>query len=186
MNNNFAAERAPLDGLLLIKTRVFGDGRGYFMEVYNRRSFGELGVGAAFVQCNRSRSRRGTLRGLHFQKCHPQGKLVSVSRGEVFDVAVDLRKSSPSFGKWFGVSLREDDGTMFYVPPGFAHGFYVVSEIADFSYLCTDFYEPEDEAGLLWNDPDVGINWPIENGGDVIVSDKDGANPTLGGCFVYP
>jgi dTDP-4-dehydrorhamnose 3,5-epimerase len=186
MSNNFEVEHAPLDGLLLIKTKVFGDARGFFMEVYNRRSFDDLGVGAVFVQCNRSRSRRGTLRGLHFQKCRPQGKLVSVSRGEVFDAAVDLRKSSPSFGKWFGVRLREDDGTMFYIPPGFAHGFYVVSEVADFSYLCTDFYEPGDEGGLLWNDPGVGINWPIENSGDVIVSDKDRANPALSGCFVYP
>jgi dTDP-4-dehydrorhamnose 3,5-epimerase len=186
MSNNFAVERAPLDGLLLIKTKVFGDGRGFFMEIYNRRSFDELDICAPFVQCNRSRSRRGTLRGLHFQKCRPQGKLLSVARGEVFDVAVDLRQSSASFGKWFGVTLHEDDGTMFYVPPGFAHGFYVVSDAADFSYLCTDFYEPGDESGLLWSDPDVGINWPFETLGDVIVSDKDRANPALRDCFVYP
>jgi dTDP-4-dehydrorhamnose 3,5-epimerase len=183
MNNNFTAERAPIDGLLLIKTKVFGDGRGFFMEIYNQRSFGELGVRDSFVQCNRSRSRKGTLRGLHFQKCHPQGKLVSVSRGEVFDVAVDLRKSSQSFGKWFGVTLREDDGMMFYIPPGFAHGFYVVSDAADFSYLCTDFYDPGDEGGLLWSDPDIGVKWPIENTGDIVVSEKDRANPMLAECI---
>ncbi|MDR1510268.1 MAG: dTDP-4-dehydrorhamnose 3,5-epimerase [Synergistaceae bacterium] len=184
--NNFTAERVPIDGLLLIKTKVFGDGRGFFMEVFNRRSFDELGIGAEFVQCNRSSSRKGTLRGLHFQKCRPQGKLALVTRGEVFDAAVDLRKSSATFGKWFGVTLCESDGTMLYIPPGFAHGFCVISEIADFSYLCTDFYEPEDEGGLLWSDSEIGIKWPIENRDDVIVSDKDKANPALSGCFVYP
>jgi dTDP-4-dehydrorhamnose 3,5-epimerase len=183
--NNFTAERAPIDGLLLIKTKVFGDGRGFFMEVFNRRSFCELGIGDEFVQCNRSRSLKGALRGLHFQKRRAQGKLVSVTQGEVFDVAVDLRKRSATFGKWFGVALRGDDGTMFYIPPGFAHGFYVVSDIADFSYLCSDFYEPGDEGGLLWNDPAIGIKWPIENLDEVIVSDKDKANPALSGCFVY-
>jgi dTDP-4-dehydrorhamnose 3,5-epimerase len=184
--NNFTVERVSVDGLLLIKTKVFGDGRGFFMEVFNRRGFDELGIGCEFVQYNHSRSRKGTLRGLHFQKSRPQGKLVLVTLGEVFDVAVDLRGSSETFGKWFGISLRESEGTMLYVPPGFAHGFYVVSDIADFSYLCTDFYEPGDEGGLLWSDPAVGIEWPIEDREGVIVSDKDKANPGLNDCFVYP
>jgi dTDP-4-dehydrorhamnose 3,5-epimerase len=184
--NNFTVERTPIDGLLLVKTKVFGDARGFFMETFNARSFAELGLGVPFVQCNRSRSRAGTLRGLHFQKTRPQGKLVSVTSGEVFDVAVDLRRGSPTFGRWHGVCLSESDGTMFYVPPGFAHGFYVLSETADFSYFCTDFYAPSDEGGLLWNDPSVGIEWPIEDASRVIIADKDKNLPALGECFVYP
>jgi dTDP-4-dehydrorhamnose 3,5-epimerase len=172
--------------LLLIKTKVFGDSRGFFMETFNMRSFDELGFGVSFVQCNRSRSCAGTLRGLHFQTYRPQGKLVSVTQGEVFDVAVDLRRSAPTFGFWHGVRLSEGDGTMFYVPPGFAHGFYVLSEAADFSYFCTDFYEPYDEGGLLWNDPSVGIKWPIEDASRIVIADKDKNLPTLGECFVYP
>jgi dTDP-4-dehydrorhamnose 3,5-epimerase len=184
--NNFAIEHTFIDGLLLVKTKVFSDSRGFFMETFNMRSFGELGLGVNFVQCNRSRSRSGTLRGLHFQKYRPQGKLVSVILGEVFDVAVDLRRSSPTFGHWHGVSLSEGDGTMFYVPPGFAHGFYVLSEVADFSYFCTDFYEASDEGGLLWSDLSVGIKWPIEDVSQIVIADKDKKLPTLGECFVYP
>jgi len=183
--NNFTIEQTPLEGLLLIRTKVYGDARGFFMEIFNMRSFEELGLGVNFVQCNRSRSRFGTLRGLHFQKTHPQGKLVSVTLGEVFDVAVDLRRDSPMFGKWHGITLREGDGTLFYVPPGFAHGFYVTSEIADFSYFCTDFYEPSDEGGLLWNDASIGIEWPIEDRSKVIIADRDKTFPGLGDCFVF-
>jgi dTDP-4-dehydrorhamnose 3,5-epimerase len=184
--NNFTLRHTPFEGLFLIQTKVYGDERGFFMETFNRQGFEDLGLNLAFVQCNRSRSRKGTLRGLHFQKTRPQGKLVCVTQGEVFDVAVDLRKSSPTFGKWFGVRLSENDGTLFYVPPGFAHGFYVVSDMADFSYQCTDFYMPSDEGGLLWNDPSVGIEWPIEETAQIIVSDKDTIHPTLNDCFVYP
>jgi dTDP-4-dehydrorhamnose 3,5-epimerase len=182
--NNFTVQKTPLEGLLLIRTKVFGDARGFFMETFNRKSFEELGLGAEFVQCNRSRSLRGTLRGLHFQRTRPQGKLVSITRGEVFDVAVDLRAGSPTFGCWHGVNLKEDDGLFFYVPPGFAHGFCVVSETADFSYMCTDFYAPEDEGGLIWNDPAVGIKWPAV-GDALLISPKDERLPPLKDCFVY-
>jgi dTDP-4-dehydrorhamnose 3,5-epimerase len=184
--NNFTIERTPIDDLLVIKTKVFGDARGFFMETFNLRSFEEVGLDINFVQSNHSRSRAGTLRGLHFQKMCPQGKLVSVTQGEVFDVAVDLRHSSPTFGKWYGVCLVESDGTFFYVPPGFAHGFYVLSEMADFSYFCTDFYLPSDEGGLLWNDPAVGIKWPIKDASQILIADKDKNLPTLNECFVYP
>jgi len=183
--NNFTIERTPIEGLLLIKTKIFGDSRGFFMEKFNLRSFGELGLSMSIVQCNRSRSRFGTLRGLHFQKTRPQGKLVSVTLGEVFDVAVDLRRASATFGHWYGVRLNESDGASLYVPPGFAHGFYVMSEVADFSYFCTDFYMPSDEGGLLWNDSSVGIDWPIEDHSKVIIADKDMNLPSLADCFVF-
>jgi dTDP-4-dehydrorhamnose 3,5-epimerase len=163
---------------------VFGDARGFFMETFNRKSFEALGLDAEFVQCNRSRSVRGTLRGLHFQKTRPQGKLVSVTRGEVFDVAVDLRANSPTFGRWHGVNLKESDGLFFYVAPGFAHGFCVASETADFSYMCADFYAPEDEGGLIWNDPAVGIDWPVAED-SLLISPKDERLPFLKDCFVY-
>ena len=176
--NNFTVEETGVDGLLIVRTKIFGDNRGFFTETYNERSFAALGLDMTFVQDNRSRSGRGTLRGLHFQKTHPQGKLVSVLAGEVYDVAVDMRQSSRTFGRWFGVTLT-DDGTMFYVPPGFAHGFYVLSEMADFAYKCTDFYMPEDEGGLRWNDPTVGIAWPVEDESKLKLSDKDRANPVF-------
>ena len=182
--NKFTVQKTPIEGLLLIRTKVFGDARGFFMETFNRKSFEELGVDADFVQCNRSRSVRGTLRGLHFQRTRPQGKLVSVTRGEVFDAAVDLRAGSPTFGRWHGVNLKEDDGLFLYVPPGFAHGFCVVSETADFSYMCTDFYAPEDEGGLIWNDPAVGIEWPVERD-DLLLSPRDEKHPFLKDCFIY-
>ena len=184
--NNFTVEQTPLEGALLIKTKVFGDSRGFFMESFNKRSLEELGLNVNFVQSNRSRSRLGTLRGLHFQSTRPQGKLVSVTLGEVFDVAVDLRKTSSTFGKWYGIKLNESDGISFYVPPGFAHGFYVMSEVADFSYFCTDFYSPSDEGGLLWSDASVGIEWPIEEHTKVIINDKDRNLPCLADCFVFP
>lgn len=182
--NNFEVERTEIDGLLIIRAKRFGDVRGFFMETHNERSFAELGLNMKFVQDNRSRSTYGTLRGLHFQKTHPQGKLVAVSNGEVFDVAVDIRRSSPTFGKWFGMNLA-DDGTMFYVPPGFAHGFCVLSESADFTYKCTDFYVPEDEGGLLWNDPTVGIKWPIADEAKILLSEKDRRNPAFSDSFTF-
>jgi dTDP-4-dehydrorhamnose 3,5-epimerase len=182
--NNFTVQKTPIEGLLSIRTKVLGDARGFFMETFSRKSFDELGLDVEFVQCNRSRSVRGTLRGLHFQKTRPQGKLVSVTGGEVFDVAVDLRAASPTFGRWYGVTLKDSDGSLFYVPPGFAHGFCVVSETADFSYMCTDFYAPEDEGGLIWNDPAVGIKWPAAAGA-LLISQKDARFPPLKDCFVY-
>ncbi len=182
--NNFTVETTGIDGLLIVRTKIFGDSRGFFTETYNEQSFRELGLDMTFVQANRSRSARGTLRGLHFQKTRPQGKLVSVLSGEVYDVAVDMRRSSPTFGRWFGVTLR-DDGTMFYVPPGFAHGFYVLSEMADFAYKCTDFYMPEDEGGLRWDDETVGIAWPVADVSTLNLSDKDRANPAFGDAYKF-
>ncbi|MDR1514743.1 MAG: dTDP-4-dehydrorhamnose 3,5-epimerase [Synergistaceae bacterium] len=183
--NNFTLNRLPIDGLLLIETKKYGDDRGFFMETYNEEGFREIGLSLDFVQDNRSRSRRGILRGLHFQKTHPQGKLVCVTNGEVFDVAVDLRKSSTTFGEWFGVNLSGDRGTLFYIPPGFAHGFYVLSDTADFMYKCTDFYRPDDEGGLLWNDPAVGIAWPVCDVSYPVMTEKDKHYPVFADCFHY-
>lgn len=165
-------ETTPIDGLLIITPRVFGDERGFFKEVYQEDRYRAAGIGLPFVQDNASRSTQGVVRGLHYQKKKPQGKLVSVSRGEVFDVAVDIRKGSPSYGQWHGVFLSAENHKQFWVPPGFAHGFCVVSESADFHYKCTDFYDAQDEGGLLWNDPDIGITWPIDRA-QVTVSEKD-------------
>jgi len=151
--------------VLLIEPRVFGDARGFFMESWNRRALAEAGLDVEFVQDNHSRSGRGVLRGLHYQIRHPQGKLVRVVAGEVFDVAVDLRASSPTFGRWVGVTLSEQNKRMMWVPPGFAHGFLVLSPSADFLYKTTDYYFPEHERTLAWNDPDVGIQWPLEGAG---------------------
>ncbi len=151
-----------LPGLLIFEPKVFGDPRGYFMETWNQRRYRDAGLTAAFVQDNISVSRRGALRGLHFQNPSPQGKLVSVWSGEVFDVAVDLRRSSPTFGKWHGLRLSAENKRQFFVPPGFAHGFVVLSEEAMFHYKCTDFYSPKDEMTIRWDDPEIGIAWPIE------------------------
>ncbi len=150
----------PIDGLCLIEPAVFGDERGYFMETYNQRDMQAAGLDMNFVQDNQSMSVKGVLRGLHFQKEHPQGKLVRVIRGRVFDVAVDLRKNSPTFGKWYGVVLSAENKKQFYIPEGFAHGFLVLSDEAEFCYKCTDFYHPGDEGGLAWNDPAINIEWP--------------------------
>ena len=160
--------------VLLLEPQVYGDHRGFFMETWQLERFRELGV-PPFVQDNHSRSAQGILRGLHYQIQQPQGKLVRVVRGEVFDVAVDLRKSSPTFGRWVGARLSEDNKRMLWVPPGFAHGFYVLSESADFLYKCTDFYAPEHERALLWNDPQVGIEWPLVEGAAPVLSEKDAA-----------
>lgn len=162
-----------IEGLLIIEPKVFGDERGYFMETYNGNDFREAGLNVQFVQDNQSKSRKGVLRGLHFQKTYPQGKLVRVLRGEVYDVAVDLRKDSPTYKKWFGVLLSGENNKQFYVPAGFAHGFLVLSDEAEFAYKCTDFYHPEDEDGIIWDDPDIGIKWPLEGVGEPLLSDKD-------------
>lgn len=162
-----------IEGLFIIEPACFGDSRGYFMETYNYQDFKEAGLTQVFVQDNQSMSKRGVLRGLHFQKSHPQGKLVRALKGQVYDVAVDIRKDSKTYGKWQGVLLTEENKRQFYVPEGFAHGFLVVSDEAIFAYKCTDFYHPEDESGIMWNDPDLNINWPIEEDMEILISDKD-------------
>lgn len=166
-------------GVKIIEPTVFGDSRGYFMETYSEKDFTEGGIPVKFVQDNESRSRKGVLRGLHFQKHNPQGKLVRVIEGEVFDVAVDLRKSSPTFGKWEGVVLSAENKKQFFIPEGFAHGFAVLSETAAFVYKCTRFYDPTDEGGLMWNDPAIGIQWPVVEGFVPLLSEKDKKNPVL-------
>lgn len=162
-----------IDGLYIIEPKVFEDERGYFMETYNQKDMEEAGLTMQFVQDNQSMSTKGVLRGLHFQKQFPQGKLVRVVRGEVFDVAVDLRKDSKTYGKWFGVVLSAENKKQFYIPEGFAHGFLVRSEEAEFCYKCTDFYHPNDEGGIAWNDQEIGIDWGIEEGFPLIISEKD-------------
>lgn len=162
-----------IEGLCIIEPAVFPDERGYFMETYNQRDFEEAGLNMVFVQDNQSMSVEGVLRGLHFQKQYPQGKLVRVVRGKVFDVAVDLRKDSKTYGKWFGVELSAENKKQFYIPEGFAHGFLVLSDEAEFCYKCTDFYHPGDEGGIKWDDPDIGIKWPLQSGVKVIISEKD-------------
>ena len=171
-------ETCEIEGLKVITPQLHGDNRGYFMETYSRRDFEAAGITMEFVQDNQSSSRGGVLRGLHFQKEHAQDKLVRVLKGEVFDVAVDLRPESATFGKWFGVLLSEENRKQFFVPKRFAHGFLVVSDYAEFAYKCSDFYHPEDEGGIMWNDPDIDVKWPLEriSGGEVILSDKDKRN----------
>lgn len=169
--------------LLIIEPVVHGDTRGFFLETYHRRKFANAGITAEFVQDNLSRSKRGTLRGLHYQIRQPQGKLVSVLAGEVFDVAVDLRRSSPTFGQWFGTELTADSHRCLYIPPGCAHGFCVLSESADFFYKCTDFYAPEHERTLLWNDPALAIDWPLE--GEPVLSAKDRKGRPLSDAECY-
>ncbi len=168
-----------IEGLFIIETKVFGDNRGYFLESYNYEDFKANGLDMTFVQDNQSGSVKNVLRGLHFQKNNPQGKLVRVLKGEVLDVVVDIRKGSKTFGKWKSVLLNEENRTMFYVPEGFAHGFVVMSDYAEFAYKCTNFYDPSDEGGLIWNDPDVGIDWKVDNLSDISLSDKDKKNPFL-------
>ncbi|MBQ6393330.1 MAG: dTDP-4-dehydrorhamnose 3,5-epimerase [Eubacterium sp.] len=150
----------PIEGLYIIEPTVHNDTRGYFCETYNQRDMEEAGLNMVFVQDNQSMSTKGVLRGLHFQKEHPQGKLVRVIKGAVFDVAVDLRKGSKTYGKWYGTTLTADNFKQFYISEGFAHGFLVLSDVAEFCYKCTDFYHPGDEGGLAWNDPEIGIEWP--------------------------
>lgn len=163
--------KTRVDGVLLIKPKVFGDERGYFVETYQKERYSEIGITHTFVQDNHSMSRRGILRGLHYQTKHPQGKLVMVSLGAVFDVAVDIRLDSPTFGKWFGAILSQENQHQLWIPPGLAHGFLVLSDIAHFHYKCTDFYDPKNEASILWNDPELNIEWPFAE--DVVLSQKD-------------
>lgn len=169
--------RTSIDGVFVIEPTVFGDHRGYFMESYQKSEFKDGGIDVDFVQDNQSMSSRGVLRGLHFQINHPQSKLVRCIRGEVFDVCVDLRKGSPTFGKWEGVVLSEENKRQFFVPKGFAHGFLVLSEKAEFCYKVDDYYDPDDEGGIMWNDPTIGIDWPIDDDMQIILSDKDKHNP---------
>jgi dTDP-4-dehydrorhamnose 3,5-epimerase len=171
--SNFKFQKLDIEGLYIVEPKVFGDERGYFMETYHYEDFKAAGIDREFVQDNQSLSKKGVLRGLHYQKEHPQGKLVRVFKGTVFDVAVDLRKNSKTYGKWQGVILSDENKKMFYIPEGFAHGFLVLSEEAVFSYKCTDFYHPEEEDGFLWNDPEIGIEWPIEENMQLTFSEKD-------------
>ena len=166
-------ETCHIEGLKVITPTVFGDSRGYFMETYNYNDYKAAGIPEIFVQDNQSASKKGVLRGLHFQKEYPQDKLVRVVRGEVFDVAVDLRDGSATFGQWHGVLLSEENKKQFFIPKGFAHGFLVLSDFAEFAYKCTDFYHPNDEGGLLYNDPEIGVKWPIPDGMELIMSEKD-------------
>lgn len=169
--------------VVILEPRVFEDSRGYFFESFNSRELAKIGINHQFVQDNQSHSARGVLRGLHYQIRQPQGKLVRVVRGEVFDVAVDLRRSSSTFGRWIGVTLTEQNRQMFWIPPGFAHGFLVLSESADFLYKTTDFYSPADERTIRWNDPELGIRWPLS--GDPVVSPKDAAGSLLRDAEVF-
>lgn len=168
-----------ITGLVIIEPAVHGDERGFFIETFQKARYEEFGVCLEFVQDNYSRSARGVLRGLHFQKKKPQGKLVRVVRGEVFDVAVDIRPESSTFGRWEGVLLSESNKRQFYMPPGFAHGFVVLSDSADFEYKCTDYYDPKDEGSIIWNDPSININWPIER---PLLSAKDREASPLAYC----
>ncbi|MFQ7263695.1 MAG: dTDP-4-dehydrorhamnose 3,5-epimerase [Lachnospiraceae bacterium] len=158
------AWEAPIKGLYIIEPTVHGDDRGYFMETYNQKDMHEVGLDMVFVQDNQSMSTKGVLRGLHFQKQYPQGKLVRVIKGRVFDVAVDLRAGSDTYGQWFGIELTEENKKQFYISEGFAHGFLVLSDVAEFCYKVTDFYHPGDEGGMAWNDPEIGIDWPEVSG----------------------
>ncbi|MFN7037858.1 MAG: dTDP-4-dehydrorhamnose 3,5-epimerase [Bellilinea sp.] len=172
--------------VVLIEPRLFGDQRGFFMETYQQKVFAEHGIAAQFVQDNHSGSRRATLRGLHYQIRQPQGKLVRVIAGEIFDVAVDLRRSSPTFGQWVGEILSAENKRQLWVPPGFAHGFYVLSEWAEVVYKASDFYAPQWERTLLWNDPAVGIEWPLLDGLELLISEKDRAGLPLAQAETYP
>lgn len=177
---NFTFEETKIKGVYIIDVKTYGDDRGYFMETYKESDFASAGLNYRFVQDNQSSSKKGVLRGLHFQKEHPQAKLVRVLSGEVFDVAVDLRKDSETYGQWVGVLLSAENHRQFMIPRGFAHGFAVVSDYAEFAYKCDELYHPEDEGGIAWNDPDVAIEWP--DVGEVILSEKDKKNPTLAEC----
>lgn len=180
----FTACRIP--DVILIEPRLFGDQRGFFMETYQQKVFAEQGITAHFVQDNHSGSRRGTLRGLHYQIQQAQGKLVRVVAGQIFDVAVDLRRSSPTFGQWVGEFLSAENKRQLWIPPGFAHGFYVLSEWAEVVYKASDFYAPQWERTLLWNDPAVGIEWPLEDSAELLISEKDRAGLPLAQAETYP
>lgn len=184
-SGNFVFHDTAIAGVKVVDVKSFGDRRGYFMETYKRPDFVAGGIDVEFVQDNQSSSTRGVLRGLHFQINHPQAKLVRVVRGTVFDVAVDLREGSPTWGRWEGVTLSAENRRQFFIPRGFAHGFLVLSNEAEFAYKCDDVYHPNDEGGLMWNDPEIGISWPALEGDDaldenkLILSDKDKVHPPL-------
>jgi dTDP-4-dehydrorhamnose 3,5-epimerase len=180
----FIFTKTGIEGVFVIEPKVFGDERGYFMETYNKADFENAGIKCEFVQDNQSRSKQGVLRGLHFQKVHPQAKLVRVTEGEVFDVAVDLRKDSPTWGKYVGTLLSAEKRNQFFVPRGFAHGFLVLSPFAEFCYKCDDFYRPEEEGGIPWDDPSLGIEWP-EVACGICLSEKDTGNRSLAGERVF-
>ena len=173
----FKFNKTEIEGVYIIEPQVFGDQRGYFMETFKEKDFLDAGLNYRFVQDNQSKSRKGVLRGLHYQLHYPQAKLVRVISGEVFDVAVDLRKDSPTYGKWVGVVLSSENKKMFMIPRGFAHGFLVLSEEAEFVYKCDELYHPEDEGGIMWNDPEIGIVWPFD--GEPLLSEKDNKHPSL-------
>lgn len=176
-SGNFTFTETHIKDVYIIDVKSYGDHRGYFMETYKQENFKEAGLNYVFVQDNQSSSRKGVLRGLHFQKTYPQAKLVRVLSGEVFDVAVDLRQGSETYGQWVGVLLSGENKRQLMIPRGFAHGFLVVSDYAEFAYKCDDGYHPEDEGGIAWNDPDVGVQWP--DVGEILLSEKDKKNPTL-------
>ncbi len=178
-SGNFTFKQTSIDGVIIVDVKSYGDERGYFMETYKQEDFEKGGIKATFIQDNQSASSQGVLRGLHFQIDHPQSKLVRVVEGEVFDVAVDLRPSSPTLGKWEGVVLSAQNKRQFFIPRGFAHGFYVMSEHATFCYKCDDVYHPGDEGGLAWDDPEIGITWPLVEGAPVLLSDKDKVHPSF-------
>lgn len=177
--NKFNFIQTKIKHLYIIETNIYGDNRGYFFESYNKKDFFEAGLTMNFVQDNESKSKKGVLRGLHFQIQNTQGKLVRVIQGEVYDVAVDLRKGSPTYGQYEGVVLSEENKRQLYIPEGFAHGFLVLSDTATFVYKCTDFYNHNAESGILWNDPTLNINWPIKDINKIILSDKDKLHPTF-------
>lgn len=178
-HGNFTFTETSIEGVLVVDVTAYGDERGYFAETYKRPDFVAGGIDAEFVQDNQSSSTKGVLRGLHFQIHHPQSKLVRVVSGEVFDVAVDLRPGSATYGAWEGVVLSAENRRQFFVPRGFAHGFLVLSDIAEFCYKCDDVYHPNDEGGLMWNDPEIGIEWPIPEGMELVLSEKDRAHPSI-------
>jgi dTDP-4-dehydrorhamnose 3,5-epimerase len=177
--SKFKIIETPIKDLLIIETKIFKDDRGFFLESYNLRDFEEIGLDLKFVQDNISKSKKGVLRGLHFQLRHPQGKLVRVISGRVYDVAVDLRVNSPTFGRWFGIELKGEDGLAFYIPEGFAHGFLTLEDNTYFFYKCTEFYYPDDDLGVIWNDPEINISWPLEGIKELIISDKDKRLPSF-------
>lgn len=170
--------KTQIEGLVIVQPSVFGDERGYFMETYNKEEFEKQGLDMTFIQDNESKSKKGVLRGLHFQRKYSQGKLVRCTQGTVWDVGVDLRKGSPTYGEWAGVELSAENKTMFYIPEGFAHGFVVLSDEATFNYKCTNLYAPEYDGGIRWNDPDIGVEWPVE-GLELLLSEKDQKQPFL-------
>ena len=184
--SNFSFIKTAVEGVVIVETMAFGDNRGYFMETYHEKKFAEGGITTKFIQDNQSKSTRGVLRGLHFQKNFPQAKLVRVIKGAVYDDAVDLRKDSPTYGEYVGAVLSDENKKQFYIPKGFAHGFLVLSDVAEFVYKCDDFYYPSDEGGMMWNDPAIGIEWPPLSGDAVfdelkiILSEKDKLHPPLG------